>query len=198
MFWFHLLIVTSVPHSPDHCGFLVRLESPNFVFCKVVLSILCLPFASPKELQNQLDNFNKKVCRILNGIALTLQINLGTFDILKILSLMTCKQGISIYLVFKKFLSVMFCGFQCITLAHLFVRFISFSNFYTTVNDILNFNFILFLGSMRCAKLLQQCPTLCNPMDCSLPGSSVHKILQARVLEWIAVPSSRESSRPRD
>ena len=41
-----------------------------------------------------------------------------------------------------------------------------------------------------CAKLLQSCPTLCNPMDCSPPGSSVHGILQARILEWIAMPSS--------
>ena len=35
---------------------------------------------------------------------------------------------------------------------------------------------------------------LCDPMDCSLPGSSVHGILQARVLEWVAMPSSRGSS----
>ena len=41
------------------------------------------------------------------------------------------------------------------------------------------------------------CPTLCNPMDCSLSGSSVHGILQARVLELVAMPSSRGSSRPR-
>ena len=34
----------------------------------------------------------------------------------------------------------------------------------------------------------QSCPTLCNPMDCSLPGSSVHGILQARILEWVAMP----------
>ena len=33
----------------------------------------------------------------------------------------------------------------------------------------------------------QLCPTLCNPMDCSLPGSSVHGILQARILEWVAI-----------
>ena len=45
------------------------------------------------------------------------------------------------------------------------------------------------------AKLLQSCLTLCDPMDCSLPGSSVHGILQARVLEWVAVPSSKGSSR---
>ena len=48
------------------------------------------------------------------------------------------------------------------------------------------------------AKSLQSCPTLCNPMNCSLPGSSVHGILQARILEWVAVPSSRESFQPRD
>ena len=44
----------------------------------------------------------------------------------------------------------------------------------------------------------QSCLTLCNPMDCSLPGFSVHRILQARILEWVAMPSSRGSSRPRD
>ena len=40
--------------------------------------------------------------------------------------------------------------------------------------------------------------TLCDPMDCSPPASSVHGILQARILEWVAMPSSRESSQPRD
>ena len=44
----------------------------------------------------------------------------------------------------------------------------------------------------------QLCPTLCDPMDCSPPGSSVHGILQARRLEWVAMPSSRGSSQPRD
>ena len=41
------------------------------------------------------------------------------------------------------------------------------------------------------AKSLQSCSALCDPMDCSLPGSSVHGILQARILEWAAMPSSR-------
>ena len=40
----------------------------------------------------------------------------------------------------------------------------------------------------------QLCPTLCNPMNCSLPGSSIHQILQARILEWVATPFSRGSS----
>ena len=48
------------------------------------------------------------------------------------------------------------------------------------------------------AKSLQSSPTLCDPMDCSLPGSSAHGILQARVLEWLATRSSRGSSWPRD
>ena len=39
---------------------------------------------------------------------------------------------------------------------------------------------------------------LCDPMDCSPPGSSVHGILQARILEWVAIPFSRGSSQPRD
>ena len=49
-----------------------------------------------------------------------------------------------------------------------------------------------------CAKSLQSRPTLCDPMDHSLPGSSVHGILQAKILEWVAISSSRGSSRPRD
>ena len=48
------------------------------------------------------------------------------------------------------------------------------------------------------AKSLQSCPILCDPMDCSLSGSSVHGILQARILERVTMPSSRASSQPRD
>ena len=48
------------------------------------------------------------------------------------------------------------------------------------------------------AKLLQWCLTLCNPMHCSLSGSSVNGILQARIQKWVAMPSSRGSSQPRD
>ena len=48
------------------------------------------------------------------------------------------------------------------------------------------------------AQSLQLYPTLCDPMDCSLSGSSDHGTLQARILDPIAMPSSRGSSRPRD
>ena len=47
-----------------------------------------------------------------------------------------------------------------------------------------------------CAKLLQSCLILCDPMDYSSPGFSVHEILQARILEWVALSSSRGSSVP--
>ena len=49
---------------------------------------------------------------------------------------------------------------------------------------------ISFSNACMHAKLLQTCPTLCNPMDSSPPGSFVHRILQARVLEWVAISFS--------
>ena len=52
-----------------------------------------------------------------------------------------------------------------------------------------------------CAMLrlaAQSCLTLCDPVDCNSPGSSVHGILQARILEWVTMPSSKESSQLRD
>ena len=48
------------------------------------------------------------------------------------------------------------------------------------------------------SEVAQWCPTLCDPMDCSLPGSTIHGIFQARVLEWVAISFSRRSSWPRD
>ena len=47
-------------------------------------------------------------------------------------------------------------------------------------------------------SVTQSCLTLCDPMDCSLPGSSVHGIFQARILEWVAISFSRGSFQPRD
>ena len=51
---------------------------------------------------------------------------------------------------------------------------------------------------LKWSDVAQSCPTLCNPMDCSRSGSSIHRIFQARVLEWIAISFSRGSSRPRN
>ena len=44
------------------------------------------------------------------------------------------------------------------------------------------------MSTCMCAKSFESCPTLCEPMDCSLPGSSVHGILQARIFKWAAMP----------
>ena len=49
-----------------------------------------------------------------------------------------------------------------------------------------------------CVLVAQSCPTLCHPLDCSPPGFSAHGIFQTRIMEWVAISSSRESSRPRD
>ena len=47
-------------------------------------------------------------------------------------------------------------------------------------------------------EVTQLCPTLCDPMDCSPPDSSVHGVLQARILQWLAIPLSRGSAQPND
>ena len=48
------------------------------------------------------------------------------------------------------------------------------------------------------SEVAQWCPTLCVPRDCSLPSSSIHRIFQARILEWVVISFSRRPSRPRD
>ena len=47
-----------------------------------------------------------------------------------------------------------------------------------------------------CCSVIESCPTLCNPMDCSPPGSSVHRISQARILEWVVISYSRDLPDP--
>ena len=51
---------------------------------------------------------------------------------------------------------------------------------------------MLTISKCTCAKLMQSRPTLCDPMDCSPPGSSVHAILQGRILEWAAIAFSEK------
>ena len=59
-------------------------------------------------------------------------------------------------------------------------------------------SFHLIYDAYGCSLVAKSSLTLCDPMYCSPPGSSVYGILQARILEWVAIPSSRESSRPRE
>ena len=74
--------------------------------------------------------------------------------------------------------------------------------FYWSIVDLqryVSFRYIAQLDiHMLCAKLHQSCLTLCDLMDCSLPDSSIHGIPQAKILEWVAISSSRESSWPGD
>ena len=56
--------------------------------------------------------------------------------------------------------------------------------------------FVLYIGDGGLVAKL--CMNSCDPMDCSPPGSSIHRILQARILEWVAISFSRGSSQPRD
>ena len=58
----------------------------------------------------------------------------------------------------------------------------------------------LFFRKEKKVKVLvaQSCPAPCDPMDCSLPGSSLHRILQVRILEWVTIPFPKGSSQPRD
>ena len=66
-------------------------------------------------------------------------------------------------------------------------------------NILILLEYSLFILSLPVLCLLAQwCPTLCSPMDCSLPGSSVHGFLQTRILEWVAMLSSRGPSQLRD
>ena len=79
------------------------------------------------------------------------------------------------------------------TIAKSFIYIISFN----PQGNMLRFSLLPSLCEMH-VQSLQSCPTLCDPMDRSPPGSSVHRILQARILEWVAMPSSKGSSQPRN
>ena len=98
-----------------------------------------------------------------------------------------------------RFCIVEICGLimeyilKCFYVVHHFNVYVSrmFSHFVYFANDLL-------LAVCMSTKLLQLCLPLCDPMGFSLLGSSVHGLLQARILEWVAMPSSKGSSPPRD
>ena len=69
---------------------------------------------------------------------------------------------------------------------------------YIAKSNLSNAKPIYFKWSEVKVLVTQPCLTICSPMDCSFPGSSVHRILQARILEWVAISNSRGSSQPRE
>ena len=68
----------------------------------------------------------------------------------------------------------------------------------TTISNLTFNQSLLKKMYVQCVLVAQSCLTLCDPMDCILPGSSVHGVLQARILEWVAISFSRGSFQPRD
>ena len=98
---------------------------------------------------------------------------------------------------------------HCATLSYIPYTFIPSIHFHTlpyvlTVTHLFSVSIILFQNCVNRTALyvkwseVQSCLTLCNPVDCSLPGFSIHGIFQARILEWVAISFSRGSSRPRN
>ena len=90
--------------------------------------------------------------------------------------------------------------FLCFYLHVIYLHVIACESTITSIKILVKFNFLKKVHQElnMCMLSLQSCLTLCDPMDCSPPGCSVRGILQARILEWVAMPSSRESSPPRD
>ena len=90
--------------------------------------------------------------------------------------------------------------YQCPSLKALIVGIVIYKacQIYSTYLANVSLSLILTWILCVCAKSLHLCPTLSYPMDCSPPGSSVHEILQTRILEWVAMASSSRSSQPRD
>ena len=73
------------------------------------------------------------------------------------------------------------------------------SHFWSHPQTQVSFSIYMILSVLKYeSEVTQLCPTLCDPMDCSIPGSSVHGIFQARILEWVAISFFRGSSWPRD
>ena len=75
---------------------------------------------------------------------------------------------------------------------------ISLSCAFKSAGEFLKNHWSPFLSCCCCCLVAKSCPTLCDPVDHSPPGSSIHGILQARILEWVAISFSRASSQPRD
>ena len=91
-------------------------------------------------------------------------------------------------------LTIIICLSQTLALFHC----MTFSTFKIKICYVDIWLYLSFINCSCCCSVGKLCLTLCDPMDCSPPGSSVHGIFQARILEWVAISSSRGSSQPRD
>ena len=95
--------------------------------------------------------------------------------------------------------SYLFLLFQYILWPLLLTSCVQFSTYWPQFSWLQGLSLCFLYAQMYCCCLVAKSrPTLCEPKDCSLPGSSVHGISQARILEWVAISSSSRSSRPRN
>ena len=95
--------------------------------------------------------------------------------------------------------SYLFLLFQYILWPLLLTSCVQFSTYWPQFSWLQGLSLCFLYAQMYCCCLVaKSCPTLCEPKDCSLPGSSVHGISQTRILEWVAISSSSRSSRPRN
>ena len=104
----------------------------------------------------------------------------------------------NMYIYKHKWIYIHMCIYTHVFYTLLFFRYMYILDCYPTY---IHIYCICMLHACVHAKLLRLCPTLCDPMDHSPAGFSVHGILQARILKWVAVsgtPFSRGSSQPRD
>ena len=79
-----------------------------------------------------------------------------------------------------------------------YMYFIYMYKFYSQKTFFSPLNMLIKIVYVCVCAYAQLCPTLCDPMGCSLPGCSVHEIFQARILEWVTISSARDSSQPVD
>ena len=126
---------------------------------------------------------------------------LGREDLFCTVPLYSCHLFLISSVSVRSFISVLYCSHLCMKCS------LGISNFLEEISSLshsivflYNQKQIFLLSNYGCvpAKSLQSYPILCGPMDCSLPVSSFHGFLQARILEWVTMPSSRGSSQPRD
>ena len=91
------------------------------------------------------------------------------------------------------------CFLTCIQISQEADQVVWYSHLFQNFSQFIVMHTLKGFGIVNKAEMsLQLCPVICNPMDCSPPGSSVHGILQARILEWVAISFSKGSSQPRD
>ena len=142
-----------------------------------------------------MSEFSKKphqICRILLNLNQFLQ------KVTFLLSVFQSYRKFFFFFPISTLIDIPHLKFYVLPLSLFLSLFPVFSECELLLLSLLNPIFIYLMFIKLSAKSLQSCPTLCDPMDCSSPGSSVHRILQARILEWVATSSSRGFSGPRD